>query len=260
MKKILIVLRRILLGLLALILVAVGGVSVIAGKNAKAMNSCLDAALQKASEGHTITEMDAGEYSQMRLYGVMNFHVKQYKIEELGNLSVMTVNVGLMQMATLVFSPFEKDLPLLSCDYMYILGNRKAYLEFYDLAEKDDTYMAWIEKFNAIPDTYSDIPETTASSAWYDDLLTADCYKAGKTKDDEQLKALLVDTVSAYMEMADAYPLLADDKIPEKKARIKEYSDRLVDEGGISTSFFKKAIGPDATKAFFDQVFFGTAQ
>lgn len=38
--------------------------------------------------------------------------------------------MGIMQMATAVITPRDKNMPLLSADYMYILGKRKAYLEF----------------------------------------------------------------------------------------------------------------------------------
>lgn len=261
MKKVFKIIRNILLVFVALVAVAAIAVAVIASKNVKAMNVCVDETLARLSDGHTITEVDAGEYSNMSVYGVMKFHVKQYDIQEVGNLSVMTVNVGLMQMATVVFTPMEKDLPLLSCDYMYILTNRKAYVELYDLVkEKDAAYLAWMDKYAAARDEYIDLDDSTASSAWYDDLLTVVTYKAGTTKDDERLKGLLLDTVQVYLDQADAYEVMSAEEKAEKLDCIKNYSDRLIDEGGVSTTFFKQSLGEDVTRDFFDKVFFGTEQ
>ncbi len=132
-----------ILGLLVLIALVV---AIFAKKNAGQMNACVDETIQRISVGHTLTETQNDTYSEMHAYGILTFHVKQYDIENVGNLSVMTVNAGVMQMATVVFSPFEKDLPLMSCDYMYMLSNRKAYIELYDLVkEKDDIYLSWME-------------------------------------------------------------------------------------------------------------------
>ena len=38
-----------------------------------------------------------------------------------------------------------------------------------------------------------------------------------------------------------------------------EYTDGLIEKGGISTDVFKKELGDAETKVFFDNVFFGTA-
>ena len=38
-----------------------------------------------------------------------------------------------------------------------------------------------------------------------------------------------------------------------------DYTDGLIEKGGISTDVFKSALGDDVTKDFFDKVFFGTA-
>lgn len=227
--------------------------------NVNAMKACVQKTLALVSKGHEITSVPAGKYEKMTAYGIMKFHVKQYAIKDLGNLSVMTMNAALMQMATIVFSPMEKNLPLLSIDYMYILGNRKAYIELYDLVkEKDAAYMDWLEKYDSVKKSYSNLEDTTATPAWYAPLLTVTTYKAGKKKDDDRLIALLLDIVKVYLAQADSYSLMGAPEKAEKVQMIKEYSDRLISEGGISTDFFKKALGEDVTRDFFDQVFFGT--
>ena len=50
--------------------------------------------------------------------------------------------MGFMQMVSYIITPFKKDMPMLSMDFMYILGNRKAYAEFYDFTP-DTTASEW---------------------------------------------------------------------------------------------------------------------
>ena len=38
----------------------------------------------------------------------------------------------------------------------------------------------------------------------------------------------------------------------------QEYSDGLIDKGGVSTDVFKKELGEAKTRDFFNKVFFGT--
>ena len=124
-KKIILIVLAVILALIAVVSIVV---AVIAGGNVKAMDSCVDAVLTELCKEHTVTPVDAGKYEELTIYGIMKFDVQQYDIEDVGNLSIMKVNMGVMQMATVVITPQDKNLPLLSADFMYILGNRKDYL------------------------------------------------------------------------------------------------------------------------------------
>jgi len=245
--------------LLSLIIVLVIVVACFATVNVRRMNNCIDEAMTLIGENVNLKEVSAGEFATMRVNGIMKFHVRQFEMEDTGNLSIMTVNVGLMQMATLVFTPLSKGLPLLSCDLLYILGNRKSYLELYDLVkEKDDTYTKWLSLYDGMRSEYTDLEDFEASKAWYEHLISIASYKAGKTGNDKRLKGIMLDYVKIYMNQVKSYPALDEAERSEKAARVKEYSDKLIDEGGVSTSFFKKSLGEDTTREFFDKVFFGT--
>ena len=251
---------RVILGIIgALLLMLVIFVAVNASRNVKAMNRSIDAVLEELNKTHTVTQISPGEYEQMKMYGIMKFKVEQYAIEGLGNLSVMRVNMGVMQMATIVITPKEKNMPLLSADYMYILSNRKSYLEFYDVVqEKDAEYMQLIAKLSDVIDKYSHLEDFEASEAWYEHLLSVDAYKAGKSKNDADVEQMLRESVRVYLNHAKALPELTDDQKTEKKNITLAYTDGLIEKGGISTDVFKKELGPEVTKDFFDQVFFGT--
>ncbi len=243
----------------ATVLLVSSVVAVISGKNVKAMNHCVDSVLAKLQEHYTVTPIDVGAYKEMKLFGIMKFHVEQYEIEELGNLSIMRTNMGVMQMATAVITPKDKNLPLLSTDYMYILSNRKVYLEYYDLVkEKDEQYEQLLNALSDAQKNYEYLEDVEPSPAWYEYLLTVDAYKAGSLNDDTALEKMLIDSLSVYLEYGKQMPLLSEEEKKEKIAITMEYSDGLINRGGISTDIFKKALGVEATKKFFDNVFFGT--
>lgn len=230
-------------------------------KNKEAMNAAVEAALGILREGRALTPVDAGRYKTIKVYGVMKFLVDQYTLEGVGNVSVMRLNMGLplMTMATVVVTPFEKNAPLLSADCIYMMGNRKTYIEFYDLvAERDESYRTHIAALAEIGERYGSLGSCAPAPAWYDHLLTATAYKSGKAADDETLIALLTDCVRGYMELCDAAPVLDGAGREEKLCVTARYVDGLVKQGGTSTNVFKKALGEETTRDFFGRVFFGT--
>ena len=254
------ILKRILLGVLAVVLVLTGVVAAIAGRNVKAMNRCMDAAMAQLRSHYTVTPVDPGEYDGLTLYGLMKFDVEQYDIEGIGNLSVMRMNVGLMQMSTFVITPRDRNLPLLSTDYMYMLGKRTVYIEFYDLvAQKDGAYTALLDELNAVIGTYDQLEDVQVATTWYTPLLTVGAYKNGGFDEDPMLEQMLVDCLNIYLENGKEFPALTEEERTEKLEITVDYTHGLVEKGGISTDVFKNALGEDVTKDFFDRVFFGTA-
>ena len=231
-------------------------------KNVQTMNDTVNAVLAKLNENYTVTPVDVGSYKKMKIYGIMKFDVEQYHIAEIGNLSIMRMNaLGLMQMATIVITPQDKNLPLLSADYMYILKNRKAYLEFYDVvAEKDEAYNTLLTALTEAKNKYNHLEDIQASEAWYADLLTVTTYKAGKPENDNDIKHLLIDSLDVYLKHAKTLPLLTAEEKAAKLDITVKYTDGLIEKGGISTDVFKKELGPEETKNFFDNIFFGTAK
>ena len=259
-KKFWKILRRVLAVILALVLLAAAFVAVVAGKNVKSMDHLVDTVMEALGNDFTVTPVDAGEYEEMTMYGILKFQVDQYEIERIGNLSIMRVNAGLMQMATVVITPRDKNLPLLSADYMYILNSRKAYLEFYDVvADKDNDYRELLSALEQALENSDHLDDIEATPAWYAPLLTVTSYKGGGMADDGDLETMLTDCLQVYLQYAKTFPELAEEERAEKIQITMDYTDGLIERGGISTDMFKSAFGNDKTKDFFDRVFFGTA-
>lgn len=255
-KKVLLTILGILLTVIVIVTVFI---TFISNRNVKSMNSCIDAVLHELEQNFNVTQLDVGEYKEMKIYGIMKFHAEQYDIEELGNLSIMRMNMGVMQMATIVITPQDKNLPLLSADYMYILNNRKSYLEFYDVVKaKDDRYNQLLDALSTVQNEYAYLENIETSPAWYAHLLTVTSYKGGKPAVDKDLQGMLIDSLRTYIEHSKQLPLLSEEEKNEKLSITMEYTDGLIQNGGISTDVFKKELGEEKTKHFFDNVFFGT--
>lgn len=251
---------------LVLLIAAIAGVIVFyASRNKKVMNATIDKGLAAVRSFYDVEKLDAGEYADMRMYGLMKFHTDQYRVKDLGNLSVMTADMGFMQMVSFMITPFEKSVPLCTLDYMYIFGTRKSYVEFYDLdrVKDDGTVRAEdSEVLKALRNTvsqYSDIEEITVEPKWYDAYSEVKMHKKMGSADDARNEEMFLTVLNTYLsetaklEKSDAAGAAAQLKATQM------YSDGLIDKGGVSTDVFKKALGEDKTRDFFNKVFFGTA-
>jgi hypothetical protein len=253
---------KVLLVILLIIGAIAGFICYNSSKNMKVMNRTLDAGMETISEYAKLTPVDAGEYKQIKMYGLLKFDVEQYDVEDIGNLSVMKVNMGFMQMVSYIITPYKKNMPMLSMDFMYILGKRKAYAEFYDLVPdvSSPEYVGVIQSIKKFEDSYSDLEDIRPDPAWYDEYLTVVLHKAAKRDNDERVEKMFTDAIRCYMETAKELDTLSDEDKAKKLAITQEYCDNLVEKGGVSTDVFKKQLGKDKTKDFFDKVLFGTEQ
>lgn len=255
------VIRIILLTLLCLILLLAGFLFYHGTKNNRIMYETIGSGLEAVERSYTVTQRDAGEYTDMRIYGFMKFHVDQYDVEGLGNLSVMRANMGFMQMFSFMITPFEKNVPLCTLDYMYIAGSRKSYVEFYDLAGETESaeYAQIIAMLRKMTERYSDIEELPASSNWYDNLLSVVMHKKLTNKDEQRNKEMFLDALTTYLDYSGIDQEFTQELAAKQAENTRQYSDGLIEKGGVSTDVFKKALGEETTRDFFDKVFFGTA-
>ena len=253
------ILLTVLLAVFAIILAAAIYVAIQAGRNVKQMDQCADTVIADIKSAYNLTPVDCSEFDNLTVYGIMKFKIEQYDVEDLGNLCIMRANGGVMQMLTVTLTPSKIDMPLLSVDYMYILGNRTAYVEIYDLhIDESQIRENTIEKLKSVDAQFLNLPDTTPSSAWYDSIRTAGSYKKVTAKEDGTLLKMLKQYLSEYLDGAKEMELLPENKIPEKLDAMEAYTHKLISEGGISTNVFKKELGEEKTRKFFDHVLFGT--
>ena len=70
---------------------------------------------------------------------------------------------------------------------------------------------------------------------------------------------MLAENVRLMLRMADEYLALSEEEVESKRQIVVDYSDGLIENGGISTDVFNKSLGAETAKDFFDKVFFATA-
>ena len=212
--------------------------------------------LEAIKSKYLLTSKEVGEFKTFKAKG-MTFNCETYYAEGLGHVSVMRANgfLGLMKMDTLVIAPENKDLPLLSYDRIYAMGNDTLILELYDTMGENKVNLASIV---AIKDKYSSLPERFAEGEepkhWYDDIrLPETTSKKGKKKNSADFDAYALEYVSSYLSV-DA------DKcdVAEKKKRTDVYANGLVTHGGPATDVFKKEFGEEKTSEIIRGVLFGT--
>lgn len=229
-------------------------------RNGKAMKQCADAVMDVIRRHTEIKELDPGRYQNMRLYGIMKFHVQQYAVKNIGNLSIMSMNAGMVKMLTVILTPLDKDIPLVSIDYMYMFGRKISYLECYDLVlEKNDEYRNFRNTLGKIKEKYKVLDNFQPSPAWYDSLGRTGIYGKGKGSDTREEEAL-EDWLEAVLSYGDEKPVLSFEEKQRKLSVVSQYTDGLIEKGGISTDFFVKNLGREKTKILFDQVMFGTGR
>ncbi len=212
-------------------------------------------ALAKLMNAYPLTERDPGEFSKIK-YGPMRFTIRWFTGEGLGNVSSMEVKglMGLFTMEMLVINPIERDLPLLSFDYMTVFTKKTLLVELYD------TFIGTGCDLNAlmsIKQKLCHLPDHDLGKHWYDDMKLSPSFakRAGKKHQSDFENAFLT-FVDEYLECFKTAELCPDrDK---KRAKSAEYVNGLLKNGGPSTNIFLKMLGPDRTRTLFTKIIFGT--
>ncbi len=206
-------------------------------------------------EKYELEPKKVGEFQTFKAKG-LTFKCETFNARGLGHVSVMRAKgfFGLMKMDTLVIAPEDKDLPLLSYDRIYAMGNDTLIIELYDtMGEKK----ANISSINGVKSRFAHLPERFAKGEepkhWYDSIrLPETTSKKGK-KCSAGFDAYTLTYISEYL----CLEANACDRA-EKIARTDVYANGLVSQGGPATDVFKQEFGEEKTSSIIRGVLFGT--
>ena len=212
--------------------------------------------LDLIKKNHALSPKSVGDFKTFKAKG-MTFVCEAYNAEGLGHVSVMRAKgfFGLMKMDTLVIAPVDKDLPLLSYDRIYAMGNDTLIVELYDTLGGAKIDLSTI---NAVKSKYAHLPERFAEGEepkhWYDDIrLPETTSKKGKKGDSAGFDAYTLDYVSTFLAL-NGEPCDKNEKI----ARTEVYATGLITQGGPATDVFKQEFGEEKTGEIIRGVLFGT--
>lgn len=212
--------------------------------------------LELIKKNHTLTPKSVGDFKTFKAKG-MTFQCSAFDAEGLGHVSVMRAKgfFGLMKMDTLVVAPIDKDLPLLSYDRIYSMGNDTLFIELFDTMGDNKVSLSSIAN---VKSRFAHLPERLSEGEdpkhWYDDIRFPETTsKKGKKGDTAGFDAYTLEYVSAYLSLeGDACDAA------EKIARTEVYASGLISQGGPATDVFKQEFGEEKTGEIIRRVLFGT--
>lgn len=210
---------------------------------------------------YKLKEVKTGKFANIQIQDI-TFKIKQYDINSVGNLLVMNSKNSIkLQMASFVITPYYKSLPLFSTDYMYIQEKRDFLIEYYDLVpKKDEFYLNYMNRFACLKAEHNQLKDMILKECWYDSLKPVCTAKSTDKTKDSEISSMFIDNLKLFIEMESNSKLLTREERKLKLKITQDYTDGLVDNGGVSTDVFKSTMGSDLTKEFFNKVFFGTCR
>ena len=228
--------------------------------NSKTRKKLIDEVISIIKKDYELEELDIGEFKTVYINKVLPFKPKVHYIKGLGVLSVMTLNIGIMQMICININPFEKDIPQFTMDYPIMLNKRKIFIEIYKLMldSETDNYKEFLKKVEEIKGKYAEWKDFKASElSWRKEYFSDAIYKRRNSQNDIKLLNLLKYILNGYIEYAKKEKTLDSQQKAKKVEAIKEFADKLVENGGVAINNFKKTLGDEKTKEFLGKVFYG---
>lgn len=184
----------------------------------------------------------------------MNFIIRQYYAQGLGNVSTMEAKMplGIMKMDTLIINPFEIDLPLFSYDRIMALGNDSLYAEIFETRIDTSKKPEYVKELSNLKGSY----DIEVKPAWYEDILYKESiHKKTKKKNSKELDEVTSKFFNTYLEWSKEAQKC---DIDLKKQKAKVYTEGLLSNGGPSTDVFIKEKGREYTEELFRTKIFAT--
>lgn len=219
----------------------------------------LNSGLELISKHYDVSEFDVDTVLANPVIGNRPHHARHFDIKGVGNLLMMSVkDADENQLSSFVITPYSKNLPLFSTDFVYSGEKRFFLFEIYDLSvTHDEIYDSGIQTFSAFGKCLSDMPDIPTRPCWYDSIRPVCFAKAPDISQDDLSIRRFLEFLELFILMEQASPALSNEGMRQKWEKNKEYANRLIDAGGVSTELFTAELGAENTRRFFHEVFFG---
>ena len=228
-------------------------------ESSKVINKTLVQGLEVIKKYTNLKEIDIGNYRKIVVKKIFPFYITAYKIENVGFLAILSINIGIFQVFSFHLSPYQKDFPILIIDYMQYFGKRQTLFETYNatLDKNNNILKNFINEFEQIKFNYSDIKDWKLSPQRADRRMVVNMRKEDNDKQDERFTSLFSDVVEIYMKNVINMPILKGEEKIKKCGLIKEFAEQLVINGGIASKIFKSSMKEEDVIKLFVELFFG---
>lgn len=181
----------------------------------------IDKIIGMMKKEYRMKSMDAGVFKKLKIEG-MDFTVESYDAVGLGRVSVMRTSglLGLVKRETLVISPLEKDIPVVTYERSKTFGKDAYILGKYDYVN---------------PTEYTKEDGKKQQSAEYDERI------------EKFFQSYIEESLSAQKCEA-----------AERKDKIFDYVDDMIENAKLSTDIFMANYGEEITIKLYHEVMFGT--
>ena len=215
-----------------------------------------DELIARWAKDFSLSPVDLGENARLRV-GPMTFVLEQWKVEGVGNLSVMAGSalLGLMRMDTVILTPLDRDAPLFSYDRIRVPGADTMLMELYDTqVEGTGCLEESLAALEELKDSLGDIGDYSQGARWYDAIrLPQSLAKKGRGVS-ERLDAAALKAAGLYSALLGQAPRCGRG---EKTEKTLDYVRGLLTHGGASTDLFVKKLGQSRTEYIFRHILFG---
>ena len=227
-------------------------------RNTITLNKFIEEIFAIVKKNYKLEEIDIGDLKKIRVKNILVFYSKVYYIPGFGYLSIMTVNLGIMQMITFNVNPFEKDLPQFINDIIFLFGKRTVLIEFYDsmLDKKNNKYINFLNKIKEIHKKYSDLEFCKTKENWSDSILSECIKKTGTVKHWNRMTIMFNELLEIYLEYAKEASELNEDEKEKKILIIKGICDTFIEKGGIAVNTFKSSVGAEKTAEVLGKIIY----
>jgi len=181
----------------------------------------------------------------------MKFRLQSFDWEGCACLSHLTMRafLGTMRMETVICTPYAKDLPIFSYDFINALGRRTLLVEVYDTL----VHPADLSAMQEVKSRYGDLKDKTLKPNWYDSLRLAP--STAKVGGASRLSAMAMEMTTAYIGL---FPAARVVDPAEKTVRNRAYVEGLIANGGPAINTIRKMLGNIAAETLFRRSLFGT--
>ena len=217
--------------------------------------------LLKQSLGQIVRELGArpaevpGMFRKIRVKG-MPFRVSRLVAPQCCNVAVMEMNALVIQLFTIIITPFDKHAPLVNVDIVRMLGKTEYLCAIYEFSGSH--YASFYEDIRCTG--LKEVP--VSENNWYSHLETFSkhfskgAFQCGKEQYEHFIAEFIDRTCRIYRE-ADVLGAPGDNDARDCQIRhIRDYAHGLIEKGGVSTDAFKAAMSQEQLVDFYDTVLF----
>ena len=181
----------------------------------------------------------------------MKFRLQSFDWDGCACLSHLTMRafLGTMRMETVICTPYAKDLPIFSYDFINAFGRRTLLVEVYDTL----VHPADLSAMQEVKSRYGDLKDKTLKPNWYDSLRLAP--STAKVGGASRLSAMAMEMTAAYIGL---FPAARVVDPAERTVRNWAYVEGLIANGGTAINTIRQMLGNEAAETLFRRFLFGT--